>query len=65
MMLFILVMLYLIQSLYAWLASLGYPSDDFVLTTLFPKNILNDKQMTLAQVGLTNDTTLAVEEKDD
>lgn len=54
-----------VQSLYTWLDSLGYSSDEFLLTTLFPKNILDDKQQTLEQVGLTNDTTLAVEERND
>ena len=53
------------QSLYNWLDSLGYPSADFMLTTLFPKSLLDDKEKTLEQVDLTNDTTLAVEEKDD
>jgi len=44
---------------------LGYYSDDYCLSTVIPKSILKDREQTLLQAGLDNDTSLVVEELDD
>ena len=52
------------QSLYKWLKELGYSSKNFVLVTPFPRRLLDDLQLTLADSGLTADTILMVDERD-
>ncbi len=55
---------FFLQSLYSWLAGLGYSHEDYQLTTLLPRCPLTDRGQTLTQVGLVSDTTLAVDERD-
>jgi hypothetical protein len=53
-----------LQCLYRWLQSLGYSPRFYCLATTLPRQLLLDTQQTLEQYGLSRDTVLALEERE-